>query len=259
MAAVGNLNNFEEVHKNFAMNWLLEDKEVESKGAALFTREFGRTASYFASSKFQPEFRRTPEEILPANRSEDRIRANALCGDSYQCKYDYAMTLNRDFAHFTRNYYDTYTQIKAINDKRIISCGVLETPRFGRKTNFLFIPGAKVNFECNQDFVLVGDQRRECMAEGRWNVPEYGYTECLRQQEYSSRQAGITTGIVLACVVPIVLIIICVASRVLKQRREEREQDEALSRSRSLELQRLRKIGEDDDTSAYPSKATEIN
>lgn len=68
LASVGNLNNFEDVHKNFAMNWLLEDKETENKGAALFTREFGRTATFFANRKFQPEFRRTPEEIIPPNR-----------------------------------------------------------------------------------------------------------------------------------------------------------------------------------------------
>ncbi|XP_015173386.1 PREDICTED: protein mesh isoform X1 [Polistes dominula] len=208
MASVGNLNNFEDIHKNFAMNWLLEDKEVESKGAALFTREFGRTSTFFANRRFIPEFRRTPEEIIPPNRTEDRIRANALCGDSYQCKYDYAMTLNRDFAHFTRNYYDTYTQIKAINDKRTISCGILETPRFGRKTNFLFIPGAKVSFECNQDFILVGDQRRECTPEGRWNVPEYGYTECLRQVEYAQRTAWTTFGIVAAMLIPATLCIV---------------------------------------------------
>lgn len=66
----------------------------------------------------------------------------------------------------------------------VITCGVLETPRFGRKSNFLFTPGTKVTFECNQDFVLVGDQRRTCTAEGRWDVPEYGYTECLREYEY---------------------------------------------------------------------------
>lgn len=62
-----------------------------------------------------------------------------------------------------------------------ISCGVLETPRFGRKSNFLFIPGTKVTFECNQDFVLIGDQRRTCMPDGHWDIPEYGYTECLRK------------------------------------------------------------------------------
>jgi hypothetical protein len=64
---------------------------------------------------------------------------------------------------------------------QVVSCGVLETPRFGRKSNFLFIPGTKVSFECNQDFTLIGDQRRVCTPEGRWNTPEYGYTECLRE------------------------------------------------------------------------------
>lgn len=66
-----------------------------------------------------------------------------------------------------------------------ISCGVLETPRFGRKSNFLFTPGIKVTFECNQDFVLIGDQRRTCLPEGRWDLPEYGYTECLRKYNKS--------------------------------------------------------------------------
>ncbi|KAL2725396.1 protein mesh isoform X2 [Vespula squamosa] len=74
-----------------------------------------------------------------------------------------------------------------------------------------------------------------------------------------SRQAGITTGIVLASIIPVILVIICVASRALKKRKEEREQDESFGRTRNLELQRLRKIDEDDDSSTYPSKATEIN
>lgn len=62
------LNNFELVHKNFAINWLLEDREDRDKGGALFTREFGRTSSYYANRTFEPEWRRTPLEILPPNR-----------------------------------------------------------------------------------------------------------------------------------------------------------------------------------------------
>lgn len=65
--------------------------------------------------------------------------------------------------------------------RRVVSCGVLETPRFGRKLSFNFMPGAKVSFECNEGFVLVGDQRRECMSNGLWNIPDYGYTICLRK------------------------------------------------------------------------------
>lgn len=65
--------------------------------------------------------------------------------------------------------------------RRILSCGILETPRFGRKSNFLFVPGSTVAFECNDGFVLVGDPRRTCTSEGRWDPAVYGYTECMRK------------------------------------------------------------------------------
>jgi hypothetical protein len=68
LSSISNLNNFEAVHKDFAINWLLEDREDPYKGGSLFTREFGRTASYYANRTFEPEWRRTPEEILPPNR-----------------------------------------------------------------------------------------------------------------------------------------------------------------------------------------------
>lgn len=70
----------------------------------------------------------------------------------------------------------------------VVSCGILETPRFGRKSTFLFVPGTKVVFECNQNFVLVGDQRRTCLPEGRWDTPDFGYTECLRKSSDSALQ-----------------------------------------------------------------------
>lgn len=120
---------------------MLEDKEDELRGGALFTREFGRTASYYANRTFEPEWRKMPAEILPPNRwlsvsltlldkyriidgksfipfcrrSYDIQRASDLCGDVYQCQYDYAMSLNRDLAHFTLNYYSTYTAIRDLN------------------------------------------------------------------------------------------------------------------------------------------------
>lgn len=64
---------------------------------------------------------------------------------------------------------------------RILSCGILETPRFGRKSNFQFTPGAVVTFECNEGFFLNGDRRRTCGEDGRWDLPQHGYTECLRE------------------------------------------------------------------------------
>lgn len=162
------------------MKWLLEDDDDIYKGHSLFYREHGKTSSNYNNKTFKPEFKANPQDFLPSNRSLDIQRAKELCFDNYQCQYDYAMSLNRDLAHFTKNYHASIKNLKEINNKRTISCGVLETPRFGRKSNFYFIPGTKVTFECSQDFILIGDQRRECLQNGHWDAANYGYTECLR-------------------------------------------------------------------------------
>lgn len=178
-----NLNNFERIYTDFGMKWILEDKDDDYKGMSLFFREHGRTSSTYNNKTFKPEFRIKPEDIIPANRSIDIQKAYEYCFDSYQCQYDYSVSLNRDLSHFTLNYLATIKHIKDVNSKRQISCGVLETPRFGRKSTFLFKPGTKVLFECNQNFILVGDQRRECLENGHWDAAVYGYTECLRKYE----------------------------------------------------------------------------
>ena len=56
------------MHKDFAINWLLEDRTDDKKGEPLFNRENARSASYYANRTFEPEWRRIPEDILPPNR-----------------------------------------------------------------------------------------------------------------------------------------------------------------------------------------------
>ncbi|XP_063911359.1 protein mesh isoform X1 [Zophobas morio] len=218
-----NLNDMERVYNDFGMRWILDDVEDPQKGAALFTRENGQSASTFNNKTFKPEFSMVLETLIPENRSEYRNKAYDLCtASNYDCLYDYAMTYNRDVAHFSANYKASIKSLKATNRENIVSCGVLETPRFGRKDTFLFVPGTKVTFECTQDFILVGDPRRECLANGEWDIPEYGYTECLRQQEYSSRMAAITSGIILAVLIPIILVIAYVVFIVCKRYSNDR-------------------------------------
>lgn len=212
-----NLNNFDSAHREFAMHCMfrqlplyysfdikvlqfmafsilsgvcvffigmLADREKPGVGASLFTREFGRTASYYSNASFVPNFLREPKDFLPSNRSEDIERATELCGESYQCRYDYGMSLNRDMAYYTKSYYDQAVNIKATNDHRVTSCGVLETPRFGRKSTFSFTPGTDVAFECDQGFVLSGDPRRTCQNDGKWDPPTKGYTVCIRKLSF---------------------------------------------------------------------------
>ncbi|XP_030370476.1 protein mesh isoform X2 [Scaptodrosophila lebanonensis] len=243
-----NLNDLRSIHTNFGLKWMLTDRDVPGVGAALFTREFGRMASYYSNSTFLPNYVIEPADFLPTNRTYDVERAEELCGESYQCRYDYGMTLNRDLAHFTKNYYDSLVNIRAENAKRVVSCGVLQTPRFGRKLSFDFMPGAKVSFECNEGFILVGDQRRECLADGLWNIPEYGYTECLREVYYTRRVAFIAIGIIVLVILPLMLCIICGVYRYRqKQLKEDPHWQMTLPRSRASSARNLRTLNYDDD------------
>ncbi|XP_055851937.1 protein mesh isoform X1 [Episyrphus balteatus] len=242
-----NINNQQAIQKEFGLKWILYDRDTPGVGQALFTREFGRTASYFTNTSFVPNYIREPIDFLPSNRSHDVERASELCGESYQCRYDYGMTLNRDLAHFTKNYYDSIINIQTLNAHRVLSCGVLETPRFGRKLSFDFTPGAKVAFECNEGFVLMGDQRRECNSMGLWNMPEYGYTECLREVYYSRRIAFIAIGIILIVILPMMLCIVCCVYRYRqKQLKDDPSWKMSLPRSRAGSRTNLRTIPNDD-------------
>ncbi|XP_073816077.1 sushi domain containing 2 mesh isoform X4 [Musca autumnalis] len=243
-----NPTDFKTVHNQWAMKWMLADRDLPGLGAALFTREFGRTASYFSNASFVPNYIQEPANFLPANRSYDVEKAEDLCGESYQCRYDYGMTLNRDLAHFTKNYYDSLINIRTLNSERVVSCGVLETPRFGRKLSFNFMPGAKVSFECNEGFVLIGDQRRECLANGLWNMPEYGYTTCLREVYYTRRVAFIAIGIIIAVILPLMLCIVCGVYRFRqKQLKEDPQWQMTLPRSRASSRTNLRALNANGD------------
>ncbi|XP_050303220.1 protein mesh isoform X2 [Anthonomus grandis grandis] len=218
VSVVTNINDMERVYNQFGTFWMVDDVLDSNKGRAMFLRENGQTSANFNNNSFIPQFLMMPEDIIPANRTNIIERTYQICSTKmYECYYDYAMTLNRDLAHFTQNYKASIFQLKEVLRTKVVSCGILPTPRFGRKSTFLFTPGTKVTFECDQDFVLVGDPRRTCMATGQWDIPEYGYTYCLRQQEYSQWQLALASGVVFAVLIPLLVIIAYIAYKVLQR------------------------------------------
>ncbi|KAL1460104.1 hypothetical protein WDU94_012042 [Cyamophila willieti] len=57
------------------------------------------------------------------------------------------------------------------------------------------------------------DQRRTCNADGQWDIPEYGYTECLRLVEYEAQTAYSSLGLTLIILVPLLLLLCCIGHR----------------------------------------------
>lgn len=96
---------------------MLADRDIPGVGKSLFTQEFGRGASYYNNASFIPQFGKYPGDFLSTNRSYDIQRAEELCGESYQCAYDYAMSQNRDMAHFTKNNFDAAVNLQNLNQK----------------------------------------------------------------------------------------------------------------------------------------------
>ncbi|XP_071512852.1 protein mesh [Panulirus ornatus] len=94
----------------------------------------------------------------------------------------------------------------------VVSCGALPTPPNGRKSTFNFLSGAEVKFDCDPGYVLLGEQRRWCYASGDWNWPEDGEATCVSEAEYLVMQQGITTGTVLAVLLPILIALLCYVS-----------------------------------------------
>ncbi|XP_076069661.1 sushi domain containing 2 mesh isoform X2 [Oratosquilla oratoria] len=214
---VADLNNFETVHHEFAMKWVLDDKADENKGKSLFFHENQRSSNYYYDPNFAPEWEACPK--IPENASateESEIRQ--VCGESYQCFFDYVVSLRRDFAVMSKYYQDQFVNIKHIGLAPVVSCGALPTPPHGRKSTFNFLSGAEVKFDCDPGFVLLGEQRRWCYSNGDWNWPEDGEANCVTEAEYLSMQGGITAGTVLAVLLPIFLALLCFTAYIRNKR-----------------------------------------
>jgi len=207
--------NWKDIYDQFALKWLVHDMETPEVGKSLFHHANGRSANSYHTKDFIPEFQNYPE--IPQNVtwvSDELVRD--FCGNSYQCKYDYATTLSREFAMFTKYYQDQFINIyeEVLKpEKIVISCGQLPIPANGRKSTFAFTPGTKVQFDCEPGYVLVGERRRWCYETGDWNWPELGDAECIPEAQYNTMQAGITAGIALAVLIPVACVVVCVIQR----------------------------------------------
>lgn len=193
------------IYKNFGQKWVLHDKEEPGIGKSLFTHNNGQSSNSFFDQNFEPEFQTLP--IIPPNVTWVNAKmVDDTCGESYQCKFDYSTSLSREFAIFSKYYQDSFVNIREgvlRPEARVISCGALPTPAYGRKSTFAFTPGTMVKFDCDPEYVLTGERRRWCYDTGDWNWAEKGEALCIPQATYNTQRAGITSAIVIAILLPL--------------------------------------------------------
>lgn len=214
------VNNLETLHNSFGMKWFVDDKSDPYRGKSLFYHENGRSSNFFYDVTFQPIFDVRP--LLPANyTSVNSTQIEQTCGNSYQCYYDYAVSLNRQYATYAKYYLDEIVNIKSNNLKTVISCGALPAPKNGRKSTFAYTPGTFVKFDCDPGYVLIGEDRRWCYASAEWNWALWGDAQCIPEAEYKALQAGIIVGSILAVAVPVAIILYYVC-QCLRERRARR-------------------------------------
>ncbi|KAK2720563.1 hypothetical protein QYM36_004442 [Artemia franciscana] len=199
------VNNLELLHDNFGMLWNVDDKYHPDKGRSLFFHENDRSSNFYYDATFRPVFFSKPP--LPINiTSFNSTDIEQTCGTSYQCYYDYAVTLNRQYGTYAKYYFDDIVNIRSKNLRTVISCGNLPVPQNGRKSSFEFTVGTIVKIDCDPGYVLVGEDRRYCWPNGEWSWTSFGAAECVPEGYYYSNQAGIIAGIILAVIVPMCLI-----------------------------------------------------
>ncbi|CAG0917704.1 unnamed protein product [Notodromas monacha] len=189
----------------------VEDKDMPKIGKSLFFHEHGRSSNFFYDAEYEPESNIRPE--IPTNITLSFLEIDRFCGESYQCYFDYATTHSREFTKWSKHYQDEFVNIRKSGLEKITSCGALPTPKNGRKSSFAFTVGTEVKFDCNPGFVLMGESRRWCFANGEWNWPEEGEARCIPKREYRAMQASMTAGIVLAVLIPIVVLAVCLVVR----------------------------------------------
>merc|ERR1740128_1291654 len=179
------INNLENLHNGFGMKWSVDDKVDPFKGRSLFYHENGRSSNFYYDATFQPIFDYRPK--LPDNYT--KINSSDIdrdCGNSYQCFYDYAVSLNRQYGSYAKYYLDAIVNIKSNDLKKVISCGVLPTPQHGRKSSHRFDPGTKVEFYCDPGYILTGEGRRWCYESAEWNWAVWGDAKCVCKSSLSS-------------------------------------------------------------------------
>jgi len=110
--------HMEELHRRYGMSWrVVEGQERRGVGHSLFWHDAFSFATYNHIG-FEPEFRLPPDELrLPQHLQHLEKEMISVCDESTACKYDYILTLDKEFAKVTRMHESWANELNILSQK----------------------------------------------------------------------------------------------------------------------------------------------
>ncbi|XP_032898980.1 sushi domain-containing protein 2 [Amblyraja radiata] len=152
-------------------SWAIENK------SSLFTYDSQFLLdNYSHAPKHDLNF--TPVFQVPDDPSNPLyVDMTTLCQGNEFCRFDTLATKSLQLGNATKLSYENY-QMLVESLEPVISCGILEEPKNGKKRGNVYLIGSTLNFTCNEGHVFSGSSMRTCLPTGQWSgEPVYCISE----------------------------------------------------------------------------------
>ena len=96
---------------------------------------------------------------LPEDKRHLENEMNNVCSDSNECRYDFLMTMDPNFAKISKQHQTWALEINQKVNSTVIRCPALAKPKHGRKSENRYWPGTLVRFSCDEGYRLTGEYK----------------------------------------------------------------------------------------------------
>ncbi|XP_037033310.1 protein mesh-like [Bradysia coprophila] len=162
-----------EIH-DFGMNWKVDCQD------SLFTYPDGKSYENYQDDNYVPRLEPIDVDKLPP-------KAKEICGDNYECLFDFAVTGNQEMATSTKTTVDTFT---SIIQSLSVTCPRLSAPRNGSLQVRNYFVGSIVKLVCNDNFAVQGNDSMTCARNARGELSWQGTLgQCVQKNKCANENS----------------------------------------------------------------------
>ncbi|XP_067661506.1 sushi domain-containing protein 2-like isoform X2 [Haliotis asinina] len=164
------------------------------------------------------------QPMIPSLSGFSRVDLDHTCGDNAACRFDYAVTGNRDIANASKMVSGWFSELQSFQ-KPVLSCGLLDVP-YASKDNYNYSIGNTITVtDCRNGGDLSGDTTYVCSAE--FGDPKWTPSVSAQCSDASDKAGigpiiGIVVGVVAAVIIIIIIVVVIVKRRKKSDRKESK-------------------------------------